>query len=289
MDFVSKIREFEKRIKSLELKNAQANFNYVRFQSRGQESQEQTFAFNFKTLKKCVLKLKFIITARYAPGKSGSIKINGVKYKDFLPKNGKTEIDCFVPFEKGVQTATLSLVDDEEFEVDTCEFETFGCVDYPENDSELSVINESSRSVILFVHDKVASLIEYDGANLNERATYSGVTAAAIFTYSEGYALACAYKTGELKTHFLSSDFTETTAQVLASGGIISVCAFGGDEPCYYAVKGSKVLKYSFDKQNKSFALSATDYRGKKVTSNPAVEGYLIITGFDGTNKLISL
>ena len=289
MDGALKIKELERRIKSLELKNAQTNFNYVRFQSRGQNASEQTFAFNFKTLKKCVLKLTFIVYAQYAPGDIGYVKINGVMHKAFLPKNGKTEVACFVPFDKGVQTVSVYLSGEEEFSVDNCEFETFGCVDYPDNDSELSVYNEQQRSVILFAHDKKADLIEYTGGELNKKAEYANVTAAAFFAYNGGYVVALANLNGELTAKFLSGDFAEQSSAVLAGKGVISVCAFGGASPCFYAVKGSKVIKFTFNEANKTFALSATDYRAKKVTSNPAVEGYLILTGFDGNNKLASL
>ena len=290
MEYGLKIKELERRIKSLELKNTQSNFNYVRFRSCGQEAASQTFAYNFKTYKKCVLKLRFTVYAQYAPGKSGCVKINGVKFKDFLPKNGKTEIECFVPFEKGTQTASLHLLDEDEFIVDNCEFETFGCVDYPENNGELCVLNEQKRSVILFLHDKKAVIIEYAGDELNERAEYSGVIAAAVFALSGGgYVLACANDKGVLTAYVLSEDFAEKSSVTLCEKGVISVCAFGGDAPCVYAVKGSKVVKYSYNEKTDEFALSITQYRAKKVTANPSVPGYLILTGFDGANKLVLL
>ncbi|MDY4186474.1 MAG: hypothetical protein SOX77_01275 [Candidatus Borkfalkiaceae bacterium] len=289
MDNALKIRELERRIKSLELKNAQTNFNYVRFQSRGQNAPKQTFAYNFKTLKKCVLKLFLTVYAQYAPGDIGYVKINGVTYKTFLPKNGKTEIACFVPFDKGVQTVSVYLSGEEEFTVDNCEFETFGCVDYPENDSDLSVYNEQERSVILFSHDKKADLIEYTGGELNKKAVYENVTAAAFFAYDGGYVVALSDLNGKLTARFLLNDFTEQSSVTLIEKGVISVCAFGGTNACFYAVKGNKVVKLGFDKASKTFTLSVTNYRAKKVTSNPAVEGYLILTEFDGNNKLVSL
>lgn len=290
MELGLKIKEFERRIKALELKNTQSNFNYVRFRSCGQEAASQTFAYNFKTFKKCVLKLRFIVYAQYAPGKNGCVKINGVKFKDFLPKNGKTEIECFVPFEKGTQSVSLHLSGEEEFIVDNCEFETFGCVDYPENGGELCVLNEEKRSVILFSHDKKAVIIEYSGEELNERAECDNVFSAAIFALTGGgYVLACANDKGVLKAYVLSEDFAEKSSVSLCEKGVISVCAFGGESPCFYAVKGSKVVKYAYNEKTGEFVFAPTTYRAKRVTANPSVPGYLILTGFDGANKLVSL
>ncbi len=282
-----KLRELERRIKSLELKSGQTDFNYVRYEASGGSGQSQAFTYGFQTLKKCVLKLKFIVYAQYAPGKSGSIKINGVKVKDFLPKTGKTEIECFVPFEKGNQGAALYLTSDAEFTVNSCVFEVFGCVDYPESDSTLSVINESDRSVILFAADGRAALIDYAGS-LSEKFSCEA-TAAAVFNYSDGYVLACANNSGELTARFITSDYTVSDPVTLVSRGVISVCAFGGESPCLFAVKGSRVIKLTFNESDLSFSESQTEYRGKKVVSNPAVSDCFILTDFDGNNKLVAL
>ncbi len=286
-NYYLKLRDLERRIQSLESKSAQTDFNYVRYESGGGEGVSQAFTYGFKTLKKCVLKLKFIVYAQYCPGKSGVIKINGVKVKDFLPKNGKTEIECYVPFEKGEQGAALYLTSDEEFSVNSCVFEVFGCVDYPDEASALSVINESDRSVILFTTDNKAALIEYSGS-LIEKVSFTA-NCAAMFDYSGGYVLACVDKSGELVVRFITKEYSISEPVAIVPRGIISVCALGGSEPCFYAVKGSKVIKLAFNLNDNTFTQIATPYRGKSVVSNPAVSGYLILREFDGTNKLVAL
>lgn len=288
MEYGLKLRELERRIRALELKNAQTNFNYVRYESQGGEGKAQVFTFSFITLKKCVLKLKFAVYAQYAPGESGCVKINGVKVKDFLPKNGKTEIDCFVPFEKGAQGAAVYLNSADEFSVDSCEFEVFGCVDYPEESSALSVINEQNRSVILFSSDKRAAVIEYAGEGLTEKLAFSA-SGAAIFACESGYVVASVGENGSLCAAYLNAELEKTGEAEILPRGVISVCAFGGEQPCLYAVKGTRVIKLSFNAQTLEFTEQATEYRGKKVISNPSVAGYLILVGFDGNNKLVAL
>lgn len=288
MEQTLKLRDMERRLRALEIKAAHSDFNYVRYESQGGTGTAQVFSFSFETLKKCVLKLKFAVYAKYAPGKNGCVKINGVKVKDFLPKNGKTEIDCYVPFEKGTQGAAVYLSSTSEFSVDSCEFEVFGCVDYPEESGALSVINEQARSVILFSSDKRAAIIEYAGDGLNEKLAFN-CGGAAVFAYSGGYAVAVINANGALSCKFISEELAQTSEVEILPRGVISVCAFGGEQPCFYAVKGSRVVKLVFNESALTFSEQATPYRGKKVTSNPNVAGYLILGGFDGNNKLIAL
>lgn len=288
MEQILKMRDIERRLRALEIRAARSDFNYVRYESQGGKGTAQVFSFSFETYKKCVLKLSFVVYAKYAPGESGCVKVNGVKVKEFLPKNGKTEVDCYVPFEKGTQGAALYLNSSSEFSVNSCEFEVFGCVDYPEEAGALSVINEQARSVILFATSKRAAIIEYAGEGLNEKLAFDCV-GAAVFAYSGGYAVASINSGGALSCKFLSSELIQTNEVEILPRGVISVCAFGGELPCFYAVKGTRVVKLSFNESSLTFSEQVTPYRGKTVSSNPSVAGYLILGGFDGNNKLVAL
>ena len=85
----------------------------------------------------------------------------------------------------------------------------------------------------------------------------------------------------------MSANFT-LVREIPLDNELISVCSFGGDFASIFAVRGNKIYRYNLNKEL-TIVKRDTGYYGKKVTANPIVRDYIIITDYDGSAKLIKL
>lgn len=287
--FTSKIKELEKRLAELERKSAENVFNFIRYESAGKSGSAQEYEFSFKTVKECVLRPK--ITFKINSGEPhAEIFVNDISVKTMTLSGGSGALECCMPFPKGDNAVKIKLTADEnaEYDCDGCVFEIFGSVDYPDKQNYLSVLNEENRSVILFVSADKAYLKTYVNGKISDVNVISGLRSCAICSFNGGYMLVCAENDGTLTAKILNSDLQETSS-VYLDDGVSSACCFsttGGVK--IYAVRGIKVICFTLDEQLNSVRTD-TGYKAKKVSANPEVDGYLILTDFDGNNKLVAL
>lgn len=285
--FTSKIKEFEKRIVELEKKSAENIFNFIRYESAGKNGNTQEYEFSFKTSKECVLRPK--ITIKINSGEpQAEISVNGITVKTVAVKDVSGTIECCMPFAKGDNAVKIKLFSDSEYDCGGCVFEIFGSVDYPDKQNYLSVLNEENRSVILFVSADKAYLKIYANGKICDANVISDLRSCAICSFNGGYMLVCADKNGTLTAKILNSDL-QIGSSVYLDDGVSSACCFAVNAGVkIYAVRGVKVVCFALDEQLNSVRTD-TGYRAKKVIANPEVEGCLILTDFDGNNKLVAL
>lgn len=283
---LSKTGELEKRIAELERKNAENSFNFIRYESVGKTGNAQEYAFSFKVEKNCILRPK--IALRLKSGQATcELDVNGVAVKsNFTLTQVDCEIECCMPFSKGNNAVSLK-ASGEDYDVEKCEFEIFGCVNYSDKEVFLSVINEQDRSVILFVDSDTAFVKSYKEGRITDECEINPVRACSICPFGAGYVLSEVAPDGVMNAVVLGENLQISTT-VYLDEGISSACSVGGSSVKIYAVRGRKVFLYVLDEQL-NFSCSDTGYRAKKVSANPEIDGYIILTDFDGNNKLVAL
>ncbi|MBQ3571953.1 MAG: hypothetical protein IJA15_03905 [Clostridia bacterium] len=282
-----RMEEIERRLKRVEKALDRAGFSYYVMQKNGEsEKSSQTFEFDFEVLNDTYLKL----TAKNQSTASNlKIKIylnDKVGYSgDVSGANG--ECSCILPFKKGEQKITLEYSADSSFFMTECSLESFGNIAYLDKECILSCINEEDRSLIFFVANGEAIVKQYKDGLLTTLYKKQDVKSGAFCKNGSNYLIVTVNSAGvglvEEVTENMKVDYYKNFDTEL-----ISVCAFVGESPSVFAVRGNTVYRYDFSEML-FYKKKDSGYKGKKVSANPEVSGYIIITDYDGNSKLVAV
>lgn len=280
-----KIDELYKRIKQLEIRCKNFSVNHFEIKKEGVgNANEHTFNFKINVLCDCFLQLCVKIKTQCAIYNLQT-KINNVPaFNCSLSGNG--EINRGVWLAAGINTVSVVVSSSDLFEIEECTLLTNGAIEYVESPVILSVINEPSRSIILFSYDGETLIKRYIGGLLQNVVALK-CEASAICKLGQKYALFYIDNFKTLKLSIYDGDFTLEN-QITLDTCVCSVCAVSGSACKAFAVKGNRVYSYSVDSLLNVVA-TATEYNAKSVKSNPDVSEYIIITDFSGSDKLVSV
>ena len=266
----------------------QAPFSYYTANKYGEiEGVNHSFEFELEVNEETYLKLTV---------KSESTATNPVGIKVYL--NGLVgfsgQIDeitalteILMPFSKGVNKIKIEYFSEIPFFLTKCTLETFGNIKYVEKDCILMNINEENRSLILFITDGVAVVKEYKDGVIKTLYYEENIKSGVFCKMGEKYLLALVDKNGDGYLKEMTASF-KVDYQKLFDTQLISVCALSGNIPSVFAVRGNKVYRYNVEEM--LFCVKrSTGYFGKKVSANPEVSNYIIITNYDDSAKLVTV
>lgn len=287
MDYASeKIYELEKRVKRLEKIMAIPPFNnYFSVKFCEEAKKEHIFKFSFISYADCYLKLISDINCT-GGFFTASYYVNGIFAKNEKFYSALEQFSAYIPVAKGKVDVTVKL----NFNVDNTIkliFSTCGYIGFDDDDSVLSYINEKDYSLILFLDGDTLFVKKYADNKISDIYSESGVKNCAICKIADKYMLTVVDKSGNMTCKTFDIDFNLLKSRQIMSD-IGSVCAIGGIKAILFAVKGSYVYKYTMDEEL-NFTEENTQYRAKRVVSNPGVSDCIILIDFDGNGKLVSL
>lgn len=253
-------------------------------QSGWGEKQSHTFKYKLRVFSQCYLKVKLSISTKSESYKAKVTVNGGNALIRFYSLN--TDAEFIAPFKEGVNEIEVLLSSDNAFKPENCSVEVTGNVDYIDCNSILSVINNTSSSVIMFLYDEQLIIKNYENRTFLNVIKIDGVKSAGICKTSSGYMLVYAQTDGVLKAENITSAFSREDAVVLDTH-INSVCvAEGSEQTGIFAVKGNVVYRYTVDESG-NVTEQITQHRAKKVSCNPQVKEYIILTDHNGNGKLI--
>ncbi len=282
-----KLQELERRLKQLESKFAKSRFNYF-YANKKSEKNKTVHEFDFDLVVKanCYLKVEIAVNCAIA-GFLTEIFVNGVKVFNKTIFENTFNFSRVLPFAGGENTVNVKVSSESEFEVLNCEFSTFGDVDYPKINSILAVINESDQSIILFVVNGRLAVKRYQ-TQLETILLMDGISSAGICKIGDNYLLTAIAQGGNCTNYLYDSNFNLIQNQPLDQN-LSSVCSLNGLEfATVFAVKGNCVYRYQID-ANLNVVVTKTEYRAKRVASNPALSKYIIITDHANNGKIIKI
>lgn len=286
MDDYGKVAEFEKRIKILEKKLNDFSVNAYSVTKEGcGKSNSHTFDFKIKAYCSCFVKIDCIVLTE-CEKYSCVFELNGLTAAK-ASASGNENKQLFIPLSKGENTFSVTLSSDYPFCVESCSAETFGAVTYSESNVVLSVINEESQSVVMFLYDGEVAVKRYIGGLLTNLFIIKDVCSAAICKMGDNYLLLYSDKEKTLNANLYDCDFNFISAAEI-DDETSSVCAVSGNPCTAFAVKGNAVYRYTVDDN----LASLKEYAGltaKNVKCDPSIPGYIIITDHNGTDKLVAV
>ncbi len=281
-----KIDELDRRVKKLEKQASDFSVNYYEIKKEGISSANlHTFSFKIAAYSDCFVKM--------------CVKVN-TDCEDYFLKLRLNEVDVFgenqsknalasraLPLVQGENKVEVILSSDSAFNADECVLSCSGAVNYARSEVVLSVLNEDSRSMILFSYDGETWIKRYIGGLLENIAFIKGGRAAAFCKLGLNYAVFYTDEYKTLKIRIYDKDFTLKNEETIDEC-VSSVCAIGGSECEAFAVKGNRVYRYSVD-ESLNVVSEITDFTAKSVRCNPDIKGLIIITDFNGNDKLVSV
>lgn len=275
----------EQRLERLEKILQERTVNTFYHQQSGWgEKQSHTFKYKLRVFSQCYLKVKLCITSK-AESYKAKVTVNGgnALIRFF---SASTDADFIAPFKEGVNEIEVFLLSDDAFKTESCSVEVTGNVDYIDCNSILSVINNTSSSVIMFLYDEQLIIKNYENRTFLNVIKIDDVKSAGMCKAANGYMLVYVQADGVLKAEKVSSGFLRGTAVVLDTH-INSVCAVEDTEQTdIFAVKGNVVYRYTIDESG-NVTGQITKHRAKKVACNPQIKDYIILTDHNGNGKLI--
>lgn len=213
-----------------------------------------------------------------------TVKIDGATAFDGA-LSGNADTSFLVPLGKGERTLTAELSAENEFSVERFSISTEGCVDYPEMEYFLTVLNEETQSVIAFAHDGELLVKRYIGGDLQTKIHIAEVKSGGVCKLSDFYAAVFVNAAGELKCRLYDSDFGYVKGCTLDTS-VASACAISGNPATVLAVKGNCVYKYTLDDDLNLVTLT-TQWSARRVFCDPSVSNYFVATDHSGNGKII--
>lgn len=280
--------EYQKRISRVENQLAEPTFCYFISQKQStSQNSEHLLNFDFEVKAKTYLKIKLTYQIVSSVLPTLKIILNGAPAHEVALESLSGQIELVLPFLTGENLVSVNFSSESQFTVQNCTLETFGNLAYIEKECILQVINEESRSLILFLNGKSLTVQSYQDGQFSLLLAKEGVKSASLCKMGENYLLAHVDESGQGEISLYLSDFKLDYYKDLDSN-LISVCSFGGDTPSVFGVRGSKIYRYDIEEML-FFRRRETGYTGKKLKSNPQVNGYVIIIDFDGNAKLVKV
>lgn len=281
-----KIDELDRRVKKLEKQANDFSVNYYEIKKEGIASANlHTFNFKLTAYNDCFVKMCVKVDTD-CEDYFLKLRLNGVDA--FVENQNKNAlVSRALPLIQGENKIEVILSSASPFIVNECFLSCSGAVNYAQSEVILSVLNEESRSIILFSYDGEIWIKRYIGGLLENIAFIKGGGAAAFCKLNSNYAVFYTDEYKTLKIRIYDKDFTLKNEETI-DDCVSSVCAIGGTECEAYAVKGNRVYRYFIDGAL-NVVSAITNITAKSVRCNPDVKGLIIITDFNGNDKLVSV
>ena len=282
-----RLLDLERQVRRLENEISKASYCYYTAQQKSFEKKRgHLFNFKFEVHSFTYLKVNVKIETQCESYRL-SIKINDSNAYSVKIENGQNEINCLLPFCKGVNAVTVILSADSDFTVENCFLETFGNLSYVESGSVLQVINESSKSIILSLVNETVSISEYENGNMTLKFSEDNVKSATICKLDESYLLTIVDMNCN-STFLLFGSAMSVNKIAPFESEIMSVCSLSGTNATVLAVKGNSIYKYYID-DDLNYQKLHTGLKGKEVKANPQVSDYVIVVDYNNEAKLVRL
>lgn len=247
----------------------------------------QEISFEFEVKSQTYLKVQAKTLLSVNQDYSLNVYVNGVKGYSALFSGSEKQTEILLPFGAGINKLLINVQAQMPFAVDECTLQTFGNIAYVEKDCILSCINESDKSVILFISNGELRLKEYKDGQFKTKLKKQDILSGAICKLNNKLLLVTVNKKGEGLLELLKDDYSVDYSKVLDSE-LISVCALNKEIPALFAVRGNSIYRYDVEEML-FFRKRQTGYTGKRVISNPEVSDYIIVVEYDGNAKLINV
>lgn len=282
-----KIQELERRISHLEQDLLKTRFNYFLANKKSEQSlTKHTFNYDFVVKSACYMLFEISINCAI-DGFFAKIYINGATVAQLFSDSKTLSFKRVLPFSGGKNAVSVVVENEAQFDVENCEVSVFGDIEYSEINSILSVINESDKSIILFVVNGELYIKEYK-TQLKTILKKSDVAESCICKLANDYLLTVADFSGNAFIYLYDSEFKQL-AHLPLDQSVSSVCALSGlNQSTVFAVKGNCVYRYDVD-EKLNLVATKTKYRAKKVSGNPSVQKYIIITDHAGNGKIVQV
>lgn len=280
------INELERRVKTLEKQANDFSVNYYEIKKEDiSNAKLHTFNFKLTAYNDCFIKTCVKVNTD-CNNYLLKLKLNGVD-AFCESRNKNAEVSHALPLIQGENQIVVILSSDSPFNVSDCSLSCFGAVNYAQSEIILSVLNEESRSIILFSYDGETWIKRYIGGLLENIVFIKGDGAVAFCKLNSNYAVFYTDEYKTLKIRIYDKDFTLKKEEAI-DDSVSSVCAIGGSDCEMYAVKGNRVYRYLVD-ESLNVVSSITNFTAKSVRCNPDVKGLIITTDFNGNDKLVSV
>ena len=203
-----------------------------------------------------------------------------------IDENGK--IEFIAPLNAGEKTISVKLSSTSSFFVRRATLKTCGAVGYPDGECFVTVINEGLKSHVCYCYDGELLVKEYVETLLT-MIQIQGVKCGTICKVGDLLAVFYIDLSGMLWGKYYTSDEYDLVRSCSVDQGVSSVCALSGeDEATLFSVKGGRVYRYTADK-NFNLTTQITEYGARRVSCDPSLSGYIIITDFSGNGKIIKI
>ncbi len=286
-DTVRRIENLEKRLSRLEKSEKTACYNfYMATKERTVASRKHEMSFTF--VSKCEQCLFFTLEIEtQSPKYNAVIEVDGAKaVAAQCEKNGK--IEFIAPLNAGEKTISVKLSSTSSFFVRRATLKTYGAVGYPDGECFVTVINEGLKSHVCYCYDNELLVKEYVETLLT-MIQIQGAKCGTICKVGDLLAVFYIDLSGMLWGRYYTSDEYDLVRSCLIDQGVSAVCALsGGNEATLFSVKGGRVYRYTADK-NFNLTTQITEYGARRVSCDPSLSGYIIITDFSGNGKIIKI
>lgn len=213
-----------------------------------------------------------------------AIKIDGATAFDGA-LSGNAEASFLAPLGKGERTISAELSAQVAFTAKSFSISTEGCVDYPETEYFLTVLNEETQSVIAFARAGELLVKRYIGGDLQTKIRIGEIKSGVVCKLADFYAAVFVNADGDLKCNLYDSDFAYVKGCTLDSS-VASAAAISGNPATVIAVKGNCVYKYKID-DDLNLVTTATSWNAWRVFCDPSILNYFVATDHSGNGKII--
>ncbi len=281
------LRDFERRLAKVEKSLLKPSFCHFLEQKEGRSSaKKHTFDFEFMVEAKTYLKVKCAVELKTEYYFKLKLLLNEsfANEWEFDSKDGV--IEFLLPISEGKNKVTILVESDNQIEVESCTFETFGNISYKEEDYQLLHLIYNDATFIILYQNGNAVLKKYQNDEFAFVKEWKKIKSIAICKLKENILVVYPNQNGDMLVELYNYDFTMLESNVL-DRSITSVCAINGDIATLLAVKGNTVYKYLVTSCH-LFEKIKTEFKGKRVQANPEVN-VCIITDFNGFAKLVTV
>jgi len=283
----TKICELENRIARLEKTMKRGGYNYYRaVKEEKTQATAHDFVFKMTATADCCVNFTLKVLTECADYNLTVYADQSVAFTGWGVKN--KEFEFMTPLTVGEKVFSIKITSETEFNVKSIVLSAEGCIEYPENEWFLTVLNTDLHSTICFVYDGEMLIKEYIDGFIQIVTQKHNVKCATICNLGDYIAIVYVDISGNLKAELLSAQNYAYVKECVIDGGVASACAFSGEPAVIYAVKGANVYRYALN-TDLTRSVTKTDLVARRVSCDPAVPGYIIATDFYGNGKIINI
>lgn len=286
MEDNAKIIDLEKRIARLEDAGKNVYNYYKATKERIYASKIHEANFKFKII--CEECLRFVLNVKtLCNDYSVTVELDGNRAFMVTARELDSRIEFMLPLSAGEKNLCVKLESSSSFMAEIT-LETFGAIEYPDEECFVTVLNEEAKSTICCCYDDDLLVKEYTG-DIRTVIQKAEVKSGTICKLGNIFVLFYIDHNNILQCEYFTDDEYDTIGSCPIDQNVTSVCALSGsDAATAYSVKGGRVFRYTID-GNFNLATHKTEYGAKRVSCDPGLPGYIIITDYSGNGKIIKI